>query len=93
MGLLASTGLRIGEAVRLTVSDVQLSVAPPRLLVRQTKFGKSRWVPLHPTTATRLATYLTQRRKLAYDALSDYFLSPRKGLRCAFPVWADGSGN
>jgi integrase/recombinase XerD len=78
LGLLASTGLRVGEAVRLTVSDVQLSAAPPRLLVRHTKFDKSRCVPLHSTTAARLAEYLEQRRKLAYDALSDsFFLSER----------------
>lgn len=79
LGLLASTGLRIGEAVRLTVSDVQISDVPPRLLVRQTKFGKSRWVPLHPTTATRLADYLAQRRALAYDALSDSVFVSEKG--------------
>lgn len=42
LGLLASTGVRVGEAVRLAVSDVQLSAAPPRLLVRHTKFDKSR---------------------------------------------------
>ena len=50
LGLLASTGLRVGEAVRLTVGDVQLSATPPRLLVRHTKFDKSRWVPLHVST-------------------------------------------
>jgi integrase len=79
LGLLASTGLRVGEAVRLTVSDLQLSATPPRLLVRHTKFDKSRWVPLHPTTAARLDEYLGQRRKLAYDALSDSFFVSEKG--------------
>jgi integrase/recombinase XerD len=79
LGLLASTGLRVGEAVRLTVSDVQLSATPPRLLVRHTKFDKSRWVPLHNTTAAQLADYLAQRRKLAYDALSDAFFVSEKG--------------
>lgn len=44
LGLLASTGLRVGEAVRLTVTDVQLSATPPRLLVRHTKFEGSRRV-------------------------------------------------
>lgn len=79
LGLLASTGLRVGEAVRLTVSDVQLSAAPPRLLVRHTKFDKSRWVPLHATTAAQLAEYLGLRRKLAYDALSDSFFVSERG--------------
>jgi hypothetical protein len=47
--------------------------------VRHTKFDKSRWVPLHDTTAAQLADYLAQRRKLAYDALSDAFLVSEKG--------------
>jgi integrase/recombinase XerD len=68
-----------GEEVRLTISDAQLSATPPRLLVRHTKFDKSRWVPLHVTTAAQLADYLAQRRKLAYDALSDSLFISEKG--------------
>ena len=52
IGLLASTGLRVGEALRLTVTDVVLESAPPCLHIRATKFYKSRLVPLHPSTAT-----------------------------------------
>src|SRR5262249_38274980 len=47
-GLLASTGLRISEALALSPTDVDLPGAV--LTVRQTKFRKSRLVPLHPTT-------------------------------------------
>lgn len=79
LGLLASTGLRVGEAIRLTVDDVQLTPPPPRLHVRQSKFGKSRWVPVHTTTATHLAEYREQRRRLAYDGLSDSFFVSEKG--------------
>jgi len=71
LGLLASTGLRIGEAVRLTVDDVQLAAQPAHLRVLQTKFQKSRLVPLHPTTATALAAYLRCRQELGYHALSN----------------------
>jgi integrase/recombinase XerD len=79
LGLLANTGLRVGEAVHLTVADVQLSVAPPRLLIRETKFGKSRWVPLHHTTADQLARYAAQRRELVYEGLSDFFFVSERG--------------
>ncbi len=44
--LLDSTGLRVGEAVHLSIGDVMLTAAPPRLVIRDTKFGKSRLVPL-----------------------------------------------
>ena len=58
IGLLASTGLRVGEALRLTLADVHLESAPPFLHIRETKFHKSRLVPLHPSTATQLRTYM-----------------------------------
>ena len=80
LGLLASTGLRIGEAVRLTVDDVRLEANPAHLRVLQTKFHKSRLVPVHPTTAATLAAYLHRRRELGYHALSDaLFVSERGG--------------
>jgi integrase len=47
-GLIAASGLRIGEAAALTRADVDLEQGI--LLIRRAKFGKSRWVPLHPTT-------------------------------------------
>ena len=59
IGLLASTGLRVGEALRLTLADVHLESAPPFLHIRETKFHKSRLVPLHPSTATQLRSYLS----------------------------------
>ena len=65
LGLLTSTGLRIGEALRLTIRDLQVNQEPSRLEIYHTKFRKSRFVPVHPTTADRLRTYLRQRYKLA----------------------------
>jgi len=80
LGLLASMGLRIGEAVRLRVDDVRLDASPAHLRVLQTKFQKSRLVPIHPTTATALTAYLYRRQELGYHALSDtVFVSERGG--------------
>ena len=80
LGLLASTGLRIGEAVRLRVDDARLEAQPAHLRVLQTKFQKSRLVPMHPTTAAALAAYLRRREALGYHALSDaVFVAERGG--------------
>ncbi len=61
IGLLASGGLRIGEALRLTMRDVQINLDPPRLEIRNTKFNKSRFVPVQVTTAEQLRRYREQR--------------------------------
>src|SRR6516225_4534606 len=79
IGLLASTGLRVGEAIRLTVDDVQLALTPPHLIIRETKFAKSRLVPLHVTAAEQLRRYAAQRQRLGYDALSDAWLISEQG--------------
>ena len=55
---MAATGLRIGEATHLQRADVDLE---GRLLIRQSKFGKSRWVPLHATTVDALRAYAARR--------------------------------
>jgi integrase/recombinase XerD len=62
LGLVASTGLRISEALDLRISDVGTNGV---LSIRCTKFRKSRLVPLHPTAATALARYLEHRRQHA----------------------------
>ena len=56
VALLAATGMRVGEAIRLDRSDVDFPTES--LTVRETKFGKSRELPLHPTTAKALRAYL-----------------------------------
>jgi integrase len=58
ISLLAATGLRISEALHLRYGDV----TPDGLLVRKTKFQKSRLVPLHETAVAGLGRYLAQRR-------------------------------
>lgn len=58
-GLIASSGLRISEATTLSRADVDLG---QRLLhIHGAKCGKSRYVPLHPTTATALRRYELRR--------------------------------
>ena len=52
IGLLAVSGMRIGEAITLDDQDLDLERAV--LIVRNSKFGKSRLVPLHPTTTAAL---------------------------------------
>ncbi len=59
LGLLAVTGLRIGEALNLSRTDVDL--AHGLLTVRQGKFGKSRQVPLHPSAVRALREYVALR--------------------------------
>ncbi len=58
-GLIAVTGLRLSEAIGLECDDVDLDAGV--LTVRLTKFGKSRLVPLHPTTCTALRHYAARR--------------------------------
>ena len=60
-GLLACTGLRISEALNLQLEDVTLEA----LVVRNTKFGKSRLLALHPSTRTVLEQYLARRGREA----------------------------
>ncbi|TIO24027.1 tyrosine-type recombinase/integrase [Mesorhizobium sp.] len=58
-GLLASTGLRISEALSLRFDDL----TDDGLMVRSGKFGKSRLVPLHASTRAALERYLAIRRE------------------------------
>ena len=70
LALLFATGLRISEALALRTGDV----TPDGLVIRQTKFGKSRLVPLHPSAQDGLAQYLDCRRAPA-DGTAPVFVS------------------
>jgi len=59
IGLLTVSGLRIGEAIKLDRSD--LDWAQGVLLIRESKFGKSRLVPLHPSSMQALSDYAVLR--------------------------------
>lgn len=58
---LYGTGLRISEALHLTFADVNLTDA--LLLIRESKFFKTRWVPLGPRLCDLLGTYAAKRRQ------------------------------
>lgn len=74
LGLLSVTGLRVGEAIRLKAEEVDL--ADGVLTVRGTKFGKSRLVPIHPSTQAMLEQYRVRReRVLAGHAASTFFIT------------------
>lgn len=61
-GLLASAGMRIGEAINLAINDVDL--ADGVITIRDAKFGRSRLVPLHPSTTRALEEYAANRDRL-----------------------------
>jgi len=76
-GLLAVTGLRINEALHLDRSDVDLQEGV--LTIRRTKFGKSRLVPIHPTTQEALHAYGEARdRIIPKPATPAFFMSERR---------------
>ncbi len=76
LGLLAVTGLRVGEALRLHPADVDLAAGV--LTIRGAKFGKARLVPIHPSTQRVLARYAARRdRHLAGRPAAAFFVSGR----------------
>lgn len=79
-GLIAATGLRVSEALGLTLEDV----TEDGLHIRNTKFRKSRLVPLHPTTRAALDEYLAMRRRVG-GVCEQVFVSVR-GARLAYPT-------
>ena len=81
IGLLASSGLRIGEALALEVDDVRLNADTPHLLISDSKFGNSRNVVLHPSMAKQLRKYLLQRSKALAGRHVKAFFMNRYGRR------------
>jgi len=61
LGLIAATGLRISEALALRIDDI----TSDGLVIIETKFRKSRLVPIHPTTRRALNEYLSARERHA----------------------------
>jgi integrase len=78
-GLLAVTGLRVGEALRLRREDTDLHHGV--LTIRDTKFGKSRLVPVHATTREALLRYAARRDEHPDRQSSPYFFVTERGRR------------
>jgi integrase/recombinase XerD len=77
--LLAVTGLRVSEAVHLDDQDVDLATGV--LTIRRTKFGKSRFVPLHPSTTDALAQYAAARDRCIPRRHTAAFFVAERGTR------------
>jgi len=87
IGLLAVTGMRVGEAIRLDRDDLHAD-HDGLLRVRHSKFGKSRLVPLHPSTVAALRTYLQVRDELLPAPASPALLLSTTGTRLGYNnVW------
>jgi len=82
VGLLAVSGLRIGEALRLDRDDVDLVHGV--LAIRLSKFGKSREVPLHATTVEALAAYARERDRLCLRPVGPAFFVSTTGTRLLY---------
>jgi len=83
-GLMASAGLRVSEAIHLRDADVDLKRG--MLTIRQTKFAKSRQLPLHPSTVEALAHYRRQRTRHVPTATDTPFLISSRGRRLGQPL-------
>jgi len=79
LGLVAVTGLRRSEVVDLDRTDVDLERGV--LTVRNTKFGKTRLVPLHPSTTRALQAYACHRDRVLPVTLSPGFFLNESGIR------------
>ncbi|NYT60252.1 tyrosine-type recombinase/integrase [Alcaligenaceae bacterium] len=81
LGLIAVTGIRLSEGIGLQRSDVDLDVGV--LTVRQSKFGKSRLIPLHPTTCVALRSYVARcdAHLRAHGGGGTYFFVAERGGR------------
>lgn len=75
--LLYGLGLRVGEAARLRLGDVDFHRGT--LFIRETKFSKSRIVPLGPKLAARLSRYVEERHREAHDAGTPLFSFTERG--------------
>lgn len=73
-GLLATTGMRIGEAIGLERDDIDLDAGV--ITIREAKFDRTRLVPLHPTVIDALGRYQAERDRLCPNPSSPaFFLS------------------
>ncbi len=82
VGLLWVTGMRIGEALRLDCHDVNLVHGV--VVVRNSKFGKSRELPIHESTTAALRSYAKRRDELCPQANAPAFFLSLAGRRLRY---------
>ena len=97
IGLLATSGMRVGEACRLDRGDVDLAAAV--ITIRDSKFGKSRAIPVHPSTVTALTRYAQYRDRVHPSPPTAAFFISTRGTRLnpnmachTFPALLGGAG-
>jgi integrase len=78
-GLIAATGMRLSEAIGLQRENVDLDTG--LVTVRQSKFGKSRLVPIHPTTRAALRNYAKRRDAHLGSRCGPHFFVAERGGR------------
>lgn len=77
IGLIASTGMRISEALGLKFMDIKSGGI---LHIRETKFGKSRYIPVHPSVKEKLEQYFDIRKKIPVEG-HDYLFIGTNGIK------------
>ena len=82
IGLLASSGLRVGEALALDRCDVDFDAG--LLTIRHAKFNKTREVPLHSTSVAALRDYAKRRDELMPGAPGPAFFVSASGTRVLY---------
>ncbi|MDQ1426907.1 MAG: hypothetical protein QOK39_383 [Acidimicrobiaceae bacterium] len=88
IGLLAVTGMRVGEAIGLDRDDVDVDAAV--VVVRCGKNGRSREIPVHPSTIDALSVYTQRRHELCARPSSASFLVSSMGTRLDYRcVWRE----
>jgi integrase len=91
IGLLAATGLRIGEAIKLDRADIDWSTGV--LLIRESKFGKSRLVPVTESTVRALSDYARLRDELQHWVRQRSFFTSRTRHRLCYAVVSEAFRN
>jgi integrase/recombinase XerD len=84
IGLLAATGMRVGEAIRLDRGDIDW--AEGVLTIRESKFGKTRMVPVVDSTLAALKQYAQARDRLCPHTASASFFVSATGTRLIYQI-------
>jgi integrase len=83
-GLYVASGLRANEALHLRREDVDL--ANGVLTIRDSKFGKTRFVPVHPSTRRALERYAKLRDRLCRTPADPYFFLSDRGTAVTYDM-------
>jgi integrase/recombinase XerD len=84
LGLLGCSGMRVGEAISLARTDVELTDGI--VTVRRPKLGRERLLPLHPSATEALHRYAAERDRLCPPPRCDAFFVPTPGVRLTMPA-------